>query len=298
MPVIDRRLVDRRGGAIEPSLGRGRASCGASRYDVALDLQGLHQVGGAGAQLRRAARGRVRVGLPARAARAAVLHRGVRAGRRAVTSCEKNLCAHSVRRSASRRRGAEFPIDEVDVGRGAAGRARRRAGATRCSTRARRGRTSAGRPTRFGGGGRAAARAARPDVGRAVGTGRGGARATRSWRRRAARPSLSPPTTIADLVALARGAALMVSGDTGPTHIAAAVGTPLVGIFGPTRPARNGPWSPRDVTRVARRRLPVPSPAALHAGRRCACSTSRWTKWSPRSSGGSRSGAWLRRRRS
>ena len=59
---------------------------------------------------------------------------------------------------------------------------------------------------------------------------------------------ISPPTSIADLVALARGAALMVSGDTGPTHIAAAVGTPIVGIYGPTRPSRNGPWSPRDVT--------------------------------------------------
>jgi ADP-heptose:LPS heptosyltransferase len=59
---------------------------------------------------------------------------------------------------------------------------------------------------------------------------------------------VSPRTTIADIVALARGAAVMVSGDTGPTHIAAAVGTPLVGIFGPTRPARNGPLSPRDVT--------------------------------------------------
>jgi lipopolysaccharide heptosyltransferase I len=59
---------------------------------------------------------------------------------------------------------------------------------------------------------------------------------------------MSPPTTIADLVALTRGATLMVSGDTGPAHIAAAVGTPLVGIYGPTRPARNGPLSPRDIT--------------------------------------------------
>ena len=40
----------------------------------------------------------------------------------------------------------------------------------------------------------------------------------------------------------------MVSGDTGPTHIAAAVGTPIVGIYGPTRPERNGPWRPADVT--------------------------------------------------
>lgn len=59
--------------------------------------------------------------------------------------------------------------------------------------------------------------------------------------------NLTPKTTIADLVALARGAALMVSGDTGPTHVAAAVGTPLVGLFGPTRAQRNGPWSPNDI---------------------------------------------------
>jgi lipopolysaccharide heptosyltransferase I len=59
---------------------------------------------------------------------------------------------------------------------------------------------------------------------------------------------LSPRTSIADLVALARGAAVLVSGDTGPTHIAAAVGTPIVGIYGPTRPERNGPWLPEDVT--------------------------------------------------
>ena len=59
---------------------------------------------------------------------------------------------------------------------------------------------------------------------------------------------MSPRTTIADLVALARRAALMVSGDTGPTHIAAALGTPIVGIYGPTRPARNGPMSALDVT--------------------------------------------------
>ena len=59
---------------------------------------------------------------------------------------------------------------------------------------------------------------------------------------------LLPRTTIADLVALARGAALMLSGDTGPLHVAAAVGTPIVGIYGPTQPARNGPWAARDVT--------------------------------------------------
>jgi lipopolysaccharide heptosyltransferase I len=58
---------------------------------------------------------------------------------------------------------------------------------------------------------------------------------------------VAPATEIADLVALSRGAALMVSGDTGPLHIAAAVGTPSIGIYGPTNPHRNGPWDPRDV---------------------------------------------------
>ena len=59
---------------------------------------------------------------------------------------------------------------------------------------------------------------------------------------------LAPQTTIADVVALARGACVMISGDTGPTHIGSAVGTPIVGIYGPTRPERNGPWLPDDVT--------------------------------------------------
>ena len=58
---------------------------------------------------------------------------------------------------------------------------------------------------------------------------------------------LAPRTTIADLVALARGASLYVAGDTGPAHIAAAVGTPIVGIYGPTRPSRNGPWAAADL---------------------------------------------------
>ena len=59
---------------------------------------------------------------------------------------------------------------------------------------------------------------------------------------------VSPETAIADVIELARGAAVMVSGDTGPTHLAAAVGTPIVGLYGPTRPERNGPWVPDDIT--------------------------------------------------
>ncbi len=59
--------------------------------------------------------------------------------------------------------------------------------------------------------------------------------------------SLAPATSVSDLAVLMREAALAVSGDTGPLHIAAAMGTPLVGLYGPTWPERNGPWDPEDV---------------------------------------------------
>jgi heptosyltransferase-1 len=64
---------------------------------------------------------------------------------------------------------------------------------------------------------------------------------------------VSPATSLSDLLALARRASLVVSGDTGPLHLAASVGAPLVGLFGPTRPERNGPWDPADesVSRAA-----------------------------------------------
>jgi len=56
----------------------------------------------------------------------------------------------------------------------------------------------------------------------------------------------APETSLADLLALSSRAALMISGDTGPVHLAAAMSTPIVGLYGPTWPARNGPWSPAD----------------------------------------------------
>jgi lipopolysaccharide heptosyltransferase I len=58
---------------------------------------------------------------------------------------------------------------------------------------------------------------------------------------------VAPKTTITDIVGVARAARVMISGDTGPLHIAGAVGTPVVALFGPTFPERNGPWSPRDL---------------------------------------------------
>jgi heptosyltransferase-1 len=51
---------------------------------------------------------------------------------------------------------------------------------------------------------------------------------------------------VAGLVALLRRADLFVGGDSGPTHLAAALAVPLVALFGPTDPARNGPWGPGE----------------------------------------------------
>jgi len=44
------------------------------------------------------------------------------------------------------------------------------------------------------------------------------------------------------LIALLRRSRLMVGPDTGPVHLAAALGVPTVGLFGPTDPSRNGPY--------------------------------------------------------
>lgn len=48
-------------------------------------------------------------------------------------------------------------------------------------------------------------------------------------------------------VALMRRATVLVGGDSGPLHVAVAVGTPVVGLYGPTDTARNGPYSKADV---------------------------------------------------
>ena len=64
-------------------------------------------------------------------------------------------------------------------------------------------------------------------------------------RHRRGRPSaavLAPPTDLDALLALLRRASVMVAADTGPLHMAAALGTPCVGLYGPTSAARNGPY--------------------------------------------------------
>jgi heptosyltransferase-1 len=65
--------------------------------------------------------------------------------------------------------------------------------------------------------------------------------------------------TISELVALTRLAKLFIGGDTGPLHLAAALKIPVVAIFGPTDPARNGPYATRSVV------LRSPASSTTHA---------------------------------
>jgi heptosyltransferase-1 len=53
--------------------------------------------------------------------------------------------------------------------------------------------------------------------------------------------------SIAELIALTRRARLFIGGDTGPLHLAAALQISVVAIFGPTDPARNGPYGSKSI---------------------------------------------------
>ncbi len=58
----------------------------------------------------------------------------------------------------------------------------------------------------------------------------------------------------AALAALLRGSRLLLGGDTGPLHLAHALGTPVLAVMGPTDPARHGPYG--EPNRALARRLP------------------------------------------
>jgi predicted lipopolysaccharide heptosyltransferase III len=53
---------------------------------------------------------------------------------------------------------------------------------------------------------------------------------------------IPPATTLGELGALLQRMAMVITNDSGPMHIAAAVGTPVLAIFGPTNPALQGPY--------------------------------------------------------
>lgn len=65
--------------------------------------------------------------------------------------------------------------------------------------------------------------------------------------------------TISELIALTRRARLFIGGDTGPLHLAAGLNVPVVGIYGPTNPARNGPYGTTSIV------LRNPASATSHA---------------------------------
>jgi heptosyltransferase-1 len=56
------------------------------------------------------------------------------------------------------------------------------------------------------------------------------------------RTATAVPCTLPQLIALLRGSRLLIAGDSGPLHLAAALGIAVVALFGPTDPQRNGPW--------------------------------------------------------
>ena len=56
------------------------------------------------------------------------------------------------------------------------------------------------------------------------------------------KPHVAPSTSIKQLACLLERSSLYVGGDTGPMHMAVAMGTTVVGIFGPSDPDRNGPY--------------------------------------------------------
>jgi len=56
----------------------------------------------------------------------------------------------------------------------------------------------------------------------------------------------APPTNLRELAWLLQKAELVIGGDTGPLHLAAALGTKVAGLYGPTDPRRNGPYGQLD----------------------------------------------------
>jgi heptosyltransferase I len=80
--------------------------------------------------------------------------------------------------------------------------------------------------------------------------------------------------SIGELIALTRRARLFIGGDTGPMHLAAALHVPVVAVFGPTDPVRNGPFRTRSIvlrhpdspTTLSHRNQPDPGLLAITPG--------------------------------
>jgi len=65
--------------------------------------------------------------------------------------------------------------------------------------------------------------------------------------------ALAPATSLADLIEILRPLDLFIAGDTGPLHVAALLGRPVVAVFGPKDPVTYGPYRCRS--RIVRKAL-------------------------------------------
>jgi lipopolysaccharide heptosyltransferase I len=259
VPVVNRRIVVNTSSAT--SLSSALGDLRRARYDVALDLQGLLK---SGVLARLSGASRV-IGFPADLLRekAARFFYTETAGDTAPHVIDKNLSM--LKAVGVRMPDVEFPLD--DRSRGVAAEARLRLG------------IADGQAFAVLNPGAAWPNKRWPpvyfaEVSRALAK-RHGLRSLVLWgpgEEQIANAvvaasdntaAVSPATSVADLISLMKAAALMISGDTGPIHIAGAVGTPLVGIFGPTDPQRNGPWTEEDLV-VSRYRA-----CACHYQRQC-----------------------------
>lgn len=243
VPVIDRRLaIAASAGSLVASIREMRAS----RYDVALDLQGLLK----SAVLARASGAARVIGFPTPLLRE-------RAARLFYTETAGEEAAHVIRQNLSMLRaldihtsGIEFPIETRHPEITLAARQRLGVGERAPFAILNPGAAWPNKrwpPVYFG------------EVAAALSS-RHGLRSIVLWgpgEQQIAQDvvaashesaALAPQTSLAEVVSLAKAAVVMVSGDTGPIHIAGAVGTPLVGIYGPTSAERNGPWASRDLT--------------------------------------------------
>jgi ADP-heptose:LPS heptosyltransferase len=63
---------------------------------------------------------------------------------------------------------------------------------------------------------------------------------------------LAPPTSVPELAALCRRSALFLGSDTGPLHLAVAVGTPAISMHGPSRAEWCGAYGPQNIRLQAR----------------------------------------------
>ena len=81
--------------------------------------------------------------------------------------------------------------------------------------------------------------------------------------------SLVGRTSITELAALLDRATLVASGDSGPLHLAVALGRPLLAVYGPTDPRIYGPYGARAAVSLHRRALPCSPCYTLAATAEC-----------------------------